>query len=203
MDPATLIAVATVAYVGGTVGLHRMRLARHHRDGLELSLLRRVDAARLPPEAQPVLDALARAEAARVQGDGAERSRDAQEALAALRRLGGSRASASLAYLDAQIRLAHLVTPLNVEVLGISALWSLRRALRRFGPTPELHLGLAHAHAMLGQLNAALDELGRAVYYANGAPFYTELVLASEFVERARPRLRQECLARRGEGPAA
>lgn len=199
MDPVTVIAVATVGYLGGSVAVHRLRLARHHRDGLELTLLRRVDAGRLPPETGPVLDALARAEAARAQGDAAAREREARIALAELRHIGGPRHSAGLAYLDAQIRMAHLVTPLNIEVLGVSALLALKKALNRFGPTAELHLGLAHAHALLGQTGAALDELGRAVYYAHGAPFYTELVLASEYVERVRPRLRQEVLGLSGE----
>jgi len=190
-----LVAVATVAYVGGTVALHRVRLARKHRDGLELSLLRRVDPNPLSKDAQPALEALARAEAARVQADHATREREVRAALAHIRTLGGARTSSALAYLDAQVRLSHRLTPINIELVGLSTLVSLQRALARFGSTPELHLGLAHAHAVLGRSTAALDELGRAVYYAKGAPFYVELVLASTYVEQVRPRLRESCLA--------
>jgi len=183
-----------VAYLVGSFALHRVRLSHTWRDGLELSLLRRIDKARLPPEADPALEACQRAETARVHGDAAAREREAHVALGYVRHAGGARASAALAYLDAQIRLSHLVGPVNVEIVAISSIVALKSALKRFGTSPELHLGLAHAHAVLGQTTSSLDELGRAVYYAHGAPFYVDLVLASDFVERHRPRLRQQCL---------
>jgi hypothetical protein len=194
VDSANLLGLATVAYVGGTLALHRLRLARKHREGLELHLLRRIDPAPLPAAAQPALESLARAEAARVQNDHAAREREARSALARIHVAGGRRGSSALAYLDAQVRLNHLVGPLNLEVVGLATAFALKRALRRFGPTPELHLGLAHAYALLGQTTAALDELGRAVYYAKGARFEVELVLASAYVEQERPRLRELCL---------
>lgn len=197
MDPGNLVAAFAAAYVGGTLVLHRLRLARQHRDGLELNLLRRIDPAAVPEKLRPALEALAQAEVARVQGDAASREREARVALGQVRAAGGARSSSALAYLDAQIRLGHLVTPLNVELLGIATLLQLRRALTRFGPSPELHQALAHAHAVLGQTATALDELGRAVYYARGAPFYAELVLASAYVEQARPRLRESCTSAR------
>ncbi|MBS2027051.1 MAG: hypothetical protein JST54_04020 [Deltaproteobacteria bacterium] len=194
MDSANLIAAGTFAYLVGSFALHRMRLSRTQRDGLELSLLRRIDRAHLPSEADPALEAYGRAEAARVQGDAAAREKEAHAALGYVKHAGGAKASAALAYLDATIRLAHLVGPVNVELVGISSILALKAALKKFGSSPELHLGLAHAHAVLGQTTSSLDELGRAVYYAHGAPFYVDLVLASEFVERMRPRLRQQCL---------
>jgi hypothetical protein len=193
LDPINLIGAATVGYLGWTAVNYRLRLARTQREGLELSLLRRVDAARIPPEAAPALDRYARAEAARVQGNAAAREEEALSALSAIREAGGATRSAGLCYLAAQVKLAHLAGPLNLELVAVPALLSLKRGLKRFGHSPELHLGLAHAHAVLGQSTAALDELGRAVYYAHGEPFYRDLVLASEFVERVRPRLRQQC----------
>jgi len=194
VDSTNLIVGAGVAYVGGTLVWHRMRIARSQRHGLELSLLRRVDATRVPPQAAAALDAYAQAEVARMQGDAPARERFALAARSAIRKAGGARSGPGLAHLDAQVCLGHLCGTLSLEWVAVGALWSITRAVRRFDPAPELHLSLAHAHAILGRSTEALDELARAVYYAHGARFYVDLVLASQFVEQARPRLRQSCL---------
>jgi hypothetical protein len=197
VDATDGIALGVVAYLGASFGLHRARLSRLHGDGLELVILRRLDGAALPSTLQPVLEAFARAEAARARNDRGGRESAAAEALAAISRAGGARASLALRYLDAQLRLSHLTGPFTLELVGLGVLVGLKRAVRRLGHQPELYQAIAHAHALLGQSNAALDALARAAFYANGRPFYAALVLDSEFVEKQRPRLRQQLLESR------
>jgi hypothetical protein len=156
-------------------------------------LLQRLSTDRLPEEAHLILEALTRTEAARKRGDESDVETEAHRTLGEIRRAGGVKHAAWLAYLDAHVRLTYVADAINLELVVLPTLIGLKRALRRFGPSPQLHLALAHAHARLGQLSAAVDELGRAVYYSNGDPFFLRLVLDSEFVERTRPRLRQQC----------
>lgn len=201
MDATDGIALGVVAYLGVSVALHRLRLARLHRDGLELPLLRRIDGASVPAELAPILDAFARAEAARGRGDLPAREKAAAEALSLIARAGGPRAALPLAYLDAQVRLSHLTGPLTLELVGLGVLLGLKRALRRHGHQPELYQATAHAHALLGQSNAAIDALARAAFYAQGRAFYVDLVLDSEFIEKQRPRLRAQLLDQRADLP--
>jgi tetratricopeptide (TPR) repeat protein len=102
-------------------------------------------------------------------------------------------ASPGLSYLSAHLRLAWLTHEVNLEWSVGAALVTLRRALRRFGDLPPLYLSLAHAQALLGRHEEALDELGRAVYYARGDAFYSRAVLEDGFVFRTRPALAAQC----------
>jgi hypothetical protein len=179
-------------YLVSSFALHRVRLARLRKYGLELDVVSRL-APSLPPEAGPVLAAIERARQAREKKDEGAVENEAHAALAEVRKLGGTKREAWLAYLDAHVRLTYLANATNLELVCITVLIGLNRALARFGPSPLLHLALAHAQTLFGQLNAAVHELGRAAYYANGDTFFLKLVLDSSYVEVARPVLHQQC----------
>ena len=137
---------------------------------------------------------LARAERAASIKDPAASRKAAEASLARVRALEaqGTR-SVGLAYLEAHVKLAWLTHEANLEFSVTSAILLLHRALRRFGEVPCLFFGLAHAQALLGRHEEALDELGRAVYHSRGDAFYAKAVLEDGFVWRARPALAAQC----------
>ncbi|MGC4116592.1 MAG: hypothetical protein QM765_18875 [Myxococcales bacterium] len=98
-----------------------------------------------------------------------------------------------LVYLAVHVRLTWLTHELNLEPSVAMASYQLRNALKRFGDLPFLYLSLAHAQALLGRHGEALDELGRALYYARGDRFYERAVLEDGFVWRTRPALAAQC----------
>jgi hypothetical protein len=187
------IAAGSIAYIVGTFALHRTRVSHSRSTGMEPRLLERFNRSRLPLDS-PLTAAMDRLETID-RGDYGAVERQAHVVLAGIRKAGGRRGSPALAYLDAHVRLKYLTSSVNLEIETLGALLRAGSALRRFGPCPELHLVRAHAHSLLGNGTAALDELGRALYYAQGDRFYSELVAESGYVERTRPRLRQEALA--------
>lgn len=137
---------------------------------------------------------LARAERAASVRDHAAARADALKALERVRALAVREPeTAGTAYLAAHVQLAWLTHELNLEPSVAVTSWRLRRALRAFGEKPFLYLCLAHAQALLGRHGEALDELGRAVYYARGDRFYARAILEDAFVWRARPALAAQC----------
>ncbi len=205
MDSGDTLTLGMGLYLAGSFVLHRVRLARLRRDGLELELLSRL-APTLPPEAGPVIAGIERARLARERKAEGEVEREAHAALAQIRALGGPRQEPWLAYLDAHIRLTYLANATNLEIVAVMVMVGLRRALHRFGPSPLLHLALAQAETLLGSLQSAVDELGRAAYYAKGDPFFLRLVLESRYVEAMRPGLHRQCqdwIDRKSDAPGA
>jgi hypothetical protein len=137
---------------------------------------------------------LARAERAASVRDRPAARRAALQALARVRELAArGPMTPGIAYLAAHLQLAWLTHDVNLEASVATTSWRLRKALKSFGDLPFLYLSLAHAQALLGRHGEALDELGRAVYYARGDRFYARAVLEDGFVFRARPALAAQC----------
>jgi hypothetical protein len=153
-------------------------------------------AARLPSiDSQRMLASIDLARAERRQAV-RDRAGARRAVLSALARAEGSReSSAGLSYLSAHLRLAWLTDEINLEQSALGTLVRLRRALRRFGERPCLHYAKAHAEALLGRHEEALDELGRALYFSQGDPFYARPILECPFVARERPALFAQCRA--------
>jgi len=108
------------------------------------------------------------------------------------RRTGASR---GLDYLSLHLRVAWLTNAVNLEFSLFGALRGLKQAIHRWGDAPELHFSKAHAQALLGRHDEALDEIGRALYYARGDAFYARPILEHPFVKQARPALYAQCKA--------
>ncbi len=200
MDSGDLLTLGMGLYLAGGFVLHRVNLARLRKSGLELRVVSR----RCPvplPEGEGILARLDAADLARGRHDEGDVEQEAHRALAALNALGGAKQSASLAYLAAHIRLTYLANATNLELVAFTQLFALRRARKRFGETPALHVALAHAQTLLGQMTSAVDELGRAAFYAHGDRFYLDLVLESGFVASNRPELYRTC--QQGQGAEA
>ena len=134
---------------------------------------------------------LARAERAAQANDPAGARAAALGALTRIEKLD----SAGSSYLASHVRLVWLTHEGNLELSATWAILSLRRALRRFGDLSFLYLALAHAQALLGRHQEALDEMGRALYYARGDAFYARAILDDGFVWRTRPALASQCRA--------
>lgn len=163
-------------------------------------------AARLPPETASLLLAaieLARAERCEQVRDkaGARRAVFAayEQGERGLRLLGRT---VALEYLMAHLRLAWLTNDANLEWSVGRALFGLQRGLQRWGELPCLHFARAHAQALLGRHEEALDELARAFYHSAGDAFYARAILECGFVAQARPTLLAQCQAL-SEGRAA
>ncbi len=140
---------------------------------------------------------LVEADRLRNRGEAGAGYRLASRAASNLRRLGSRASDADLSsrYLDAFLRLAHLTNGWNLEVSVYSCVRFLRRSISEVGHDPCLYLALALAAALVGRSEEAVDELGRAVYYAQGDPFYSALALQDDYVARIRPALVAQCRA--------
>ncbi len=194
MDSTDLLTFGMGLYLAGGFVVHRINLSRLQRYGLELNLLSRHWCAPIP-EMDIIGGLLELADAAKARGAAGDVDREAHRALAEVRVLGGPKRSGPLAYLDAHIRLSYLVHVANIELVAFTQIFALRRALKRFGHTPALHLAMAHAQALLGQMTSAIDELGRAAFYAHGDRFFLDVVVDSGYVASVRPELYRTCQA--------
>ncbi|HCF62090.1 MAG TPA: hypothetical protein DFS52_29365 [Myxococcales bacterium] len=108
----------------------------------------------------------------------------------------------ALEYLMAHLRLAWLTHDANLEWSVGRTLFSLQRALQRWGERPCLHFARAHAQALLGRHDEALDELARAFYHSDADAFYARAILECGFVAQARPTLLAQCQAQSEERAA-
>lgn len=137
---------------------------------------------------------LARAERYRATRDEAASLREAakaeRKATAVRRELPDSPGPDSVLL---HVQLGWKTHALNLEWSVAMAQHRLRRLLHRFEDTPQLHLAQAWAHALVGEHEAALDALGRALYFSRGDPFYARAVMESPFVARSRPALLAQC----------
>ncbi len=112
----------------------------------------------------------------------------------AFRQLEASRpATAAEAYLREYLRLTSATGRVNLEVNAFVAKRRLLAAMERFGDVPALYFARALASANVGMNKAALDDLGRAVYYSRQAPFYVQAVLQTPWIAEARPALVYQC----------
>lgn len=112
----------------------------------------------------------------------------------ALEQLEGARAgTAAEAYLREHLRLRHGTNPLNLEWTAFAAKRRMMLAIDRFGDVPALYFVRAQASASVGLNAAALDDLGRAVYFSRQAPFYVQAVLDTPWIAEARPALAYQC----------
>jgi hypothetical protein len=147
----------------------------------------------LPPELSSCASALAglaRAERAEAVRDAHGARRAAQSALRqAERALALAPSSPVRHYLVAHLRLAFFTHALNLEWAVARAASLLRGGLRCAMETPCLYFGLAHAAALLGRENEAVDELGRALYYARGDAFYSKVLAEDGYLASVRPAL--------------
>jgi hypothetical protein len=151
---------------------------------------------------------LLEAEAASARGDLRVAYRVASHAQQRLRAVGSTASDADLSsrYLDAQISLSQLTNGWNLEYAVYQARRFLTRAIRDLGHVPCLYLLLSLAAALAGRSEDAVDELGRAVYYAQGDAFYARLAVDDDYVARLRPVLVAQCreaLIRAAEQPLA
>ncbi len=101
--------------------------------------------------------------------------------------------SAQELYLREHLRLVHRTHALNLELAVFSAKRRLAEGLARFGDVPALFFARALASARLGQNQAAIDDLARAVYFSQQSEFYVRAVLESPYIEEARPALVFQC----------
>ncbi len=112
----------------------------------------------------------------------------------ALERLEQSRpTSAQELYLREYLRLRFHTNGLNLEWSVFGAKRSLGLALARFGDQPSLYFARALASSLVGFNRAAIDDLARAVYFSRQSPFYVQAVLATPFLQEARPELVFQC----------
>ena len=151
----------------------------------------------LPPEHSfrlKALASLARAERAEATRDqrGMFRSASVAQSFteAALSYAPDSRA---LHYLAAHVRLTYFTHAVNLEWEVSRARAGLRRAAEGARAPACFHHALAHAAALVGQQDESVDELARALYYAQADPFYARPILESPYVARVRPALVAEC----------
>ncbi len=84
--------------------------------------------------------------------------------------------SAALDHLWLQAALGFLTDATNLELVLWTSGRRLRRALRRDGHSPLLHLSAALRAAVAGETAEALQALGRALYHARGDRFVAELI---------------------------
>lgn len=138
-----------------------------------------------------------RCDRAVARGSGREAYRAAAQAVRALERAGARHSDADLSsrYLCVYLKLMHLTNAWNLELGAFAAVRRLRRAIRDAGHAPCLYLLLAYARAVSGRSEDAVDELGRAIYYARGDAFYAAPALEDEFVAKLRPALVAQCRA--------
>ena len=105
----------------------------------------------------------------------------------------GRPATAAEAYLREYLRLTAGTHRFNLEVNAFVSKRRLLSAMDRFGDVPALYFVRALASANVGMNKAALDDLGRAVYYSRQAPFYVQAVLQTPWIAEARPALVYQC----------
>ncbi len=101
--------------------------------------------------------------------------------------------TAAEAYLREYLRLRHSANAVNLEWVAFVSKRRLAIALERFGEVPALYFARALASARVGQNGAALDDLGRAVYFSRQSPFYVQAVLETPWIAEARPALVFQC----------
>lgn len=193
MNGADLFGLVSVTWVVGSFAHHRVRLAQQHRHGLELEAL-----GRFPPRPWP--EALAQALEALQVAVHDEREARAMACVALAEEAMARGGSAPLGALALQLRLAHLSGPITLELVALQSIRAAGRLMQRFPGTPEPYLARAHAWARLGRSDAALDDLGRALFYGQQEPFFIELVVGSEHVRRHRPALWSEAAELKGAG---
>lgn len=104
--------------------------------------------------------------------------------------------TAAEVYLREHLFLSHRVNPLNLELASFNVRRRLREAIARFGDEPPLYLARARAAAMLGLNKRAIDDLARAVYFSQQAPFYVAAVLDTPYIAEVRPPLALQCRQR-------
>jgi hypothetical protein len=138
---------------------------------------------------------LLQADRAQLRGDGGVAYATAARARATLREMGSRASDADLSsrYLDVHLQLAHQTNGWNLEYSVFTATRFLRHAIRDLGHAPCLYLSLALGAASAGRSEDAVDELGRAIYYAQGDWLYAELAAEDDYVARVRPALAAQC----------
>lgn len=104
--------------------------------------------------------------------------------------------TAAEAYLREHLFLSLRVTALNLEWASFNVRRRLREAITRFGEEAPLYLARARAAAMLGLNVRAIDDLARAVYFSQQAPFYVAAVLDTPYIAEVRPPLSFQCRQR-------
>jgi hypothetical protein len=213
-----LASAAAGAYAAAMIGFHRWNVRRLRRVA-GLSALDRLDwdalLQGLWPEGD---DASARARRALLLGLRTENATDVGPRAEAAGFTGGERrwlevlalsrfaprraleqleqaraATAAEAYLREHLRLLHGANALNLEWVAFTSKRRLLGCIARFGDVPALYFARALASARVGMNRAALDDLGRAVYYSRQAPFYVQAVLDTPWIAEARPALLFQC----------
>ncbi len=101
--------------------------------------------------------------------------------------------TAAEAYLREYLRLRHETNLANLEWTAFVAKRRLGVAIDRFGDVPALYFARALSSAVVGRNRAALDDLGRAVYFSRQSPFYVQAVLDTPWIAEARPALVFQC----------
>lgn len=124
--------------------------------------------------------------------------------LDALRALETTRpSSAAELYLREHLRLLHRTHAVNLEMSVFAAKRRAAIGLARFGDAPCLYFVRALASSMIGLNRATIDDMARAVYFSQQAPFYVNAVLEVPYVEEARPALTFQCRHSLDAGPGA
>ena len=96
-------------------------------------------------------------------------------------------------YLREHLFLSERVNALNLELSAFNVRRRLRDAIARYGDSPPLYFARARAAAILGLNRRAIDDLARAVYFSQQAPFYVAAVLDTPYIAEARPPLVFQC----------
>lgn len=122
----------------------------------------------------------------------------------ALERLEATRpSSAAELYLREYLRLVHETHAVNLELNVFIAKRRIALALARWGDAPCLYFVRALANSLVGLNRAAIDDLGRAVYFGQQRPFYVRAVLDTPYIASARPALVYQCRHALEVGPSA
>jgi len=199
LGPALLVVGGS--YACYLLGWRRLRAWVGQRRGPDLAALSAFDldalsreeglvAGALAPEEGGLLQAVqVEARRAHVVAAGPKRDAAVQATLGALRQLGDAplRSPAWTALAPHLLTLRLSLAWMELE--EFAARRALRKALAVHPAAPALHLVGAHLEAKLGHPDAAVDWLARALYYANGDPFYARPIAASPYIARRRPAL--------------
>ncbi len=101
-------------------------------------------------------------------------------------------ADARSQYLFEALTLRHEVGVFNLEWQVVVAKRRLKAALKANPDVAALYFVRAYASWLLGLTDAAIDDMGRAVYYGR-RPFYARAVVSSPLVAEVRPDLFRQC----------